>query len=66
MSVNVTTACDGCGKALDVLDEPKDLAHVSDLRHYCPACRFLYCPAPTPTRPVSNAFADELRRRRGA
>ena len=63
MDVKATAVCDGCGKELDVREEPRDLAHVAGPRHYCPACRFLYCPAPTPTRPVSNAFLEDLRRR---
>ena len=43
------TTCEGCGKPLDAGEEPRDLAHVSDPRHYCPLCRLLCCPAPTPT-----------------
>lgn len=46
-------ACDGCGKVLDPREEPRDLAHVSDPRHFCPLCRLLYCPAPTPTMVTS-------------
>jgi len=53
----IATTCDGCGKSLDPREEPRDLAHVSDPRHYCAFCRFLYCPAPTPTVPVASSFS---------
>ena len=52
------TSCDGCGKSLDPQKEPRDLAHVSDPRHYCELCRFLYCPAPTPTLPVATPWSS--------
>jgi hypothetical protein len=59
--LTTTATCDGCGTSLDPREEPRDLAHVSgDVHHYCPGCRLLYLPAPTPTRPV--AIAEPKRR----
>lgn len=52
--VNTTAVCEGCGTSLDPHEEPRDLAHVADTRHYCAPCRLLYCEAPSPTRPVAT------------
>lgn len=50
--VDSAVLCESCATPLDPRDEPRDLAHVSDPRHYCERCRLLFCPAPTPTQPV--------------
>jgi hypothetical protein len=47
--VKDTAVCESCAQPLDPRDEPRDLAHIIDPRHYCPRCRMLFCPAPTPT-----------------
>ncbi len=57
-------ACEGCAKPLDPRDEPRDLAHVRDPRHYCERCRLLFCPAPTPTQHAA-APRSSFRRRVG-
>lgn len=53
--VQEAVACDGCAKSIEPHAEPRDLAHVNDPRHFCPLCRLLFCPAPTPTMVTSFA-----------